>query len=579
MWIIIIKTLIIAALVITVFVGINIPLIVFDLILKTIGFVSGSTFFSSIMSGGFSWDSPIFITYMTVFILTLIMTIAYTITYSVKRVYNKIDLDGNKGFTTSDFFKRYKLLIFWIVGFFLVPFLVNLLLIGVSSLASLFGLDVLTNYDKFTKDDTLWYLQKITSDAGVYKNQLNTLLAELEIILKKHTDGTITLAPNDLVELQNQISNIGTSILKLNVLEQEINKLIGEIKIGNSDFVGNISSSINNIITLKNDFINSTNSIKYSILEDIIIKYHTLTPNLFETLLIKSKEFEILVNTGIKVKTDDILSISLNNLSTLNSTSKEYISEKTTQILSNILYGEPTIDPFKPSSSINLGNFIPKLFSLFSKEGLVLIIQTIGLAFTLSTFMNIAINFGKRTFQLLGLVIVSPYFFVSGIKDEGQKLTIWFETVIGKILLIVFVSLSIQIWSILLVGLNEIPEQLIKIYGETEGNFGYMVLKIFIQMILLVSSTYALSEFINYLSEIFKAQDMFQSKNRLYGREFKAGLGGVSTVFDKSKKGINYTRQRFDVNSDLFKAKDKSSFGKYVNAPIKKFKSKKVESK
>ena len=106
MWIIIIKTLIIAALVITVFVGINIPLIVFDLILKTIGFVSGSTFFSSIMSGGFSWDTPIFITYMTVFILTLIMTIAYTITYSVKRVYNKIDLDGNKGFTTSDFFKR-----------------------------------------------------------------------------------------------------------------------------------------------------------------------------------------------------------------------------------------------------------------------------------------------------------------------------------------------------------------------------------------------------------------------------------------------------------------------------------------
>ncbi len=569
MWIIIIKTFLIALLILFVYVGINIPLIVFDLILKTIGFVSGSTLFSSIMSGGFSWDSPIFITYMTVFILTLIMTIAYTITYSVKRVYNKIDLDGNKGFTTSDFFKRYKFLIFWIVGFFLVPFLVNLLLIGVSSLASLFGLDVLTNYDKFTKDDTLWYLQKITSDAGVYKNQLNTLLAELKIILKNNTDGTIILAPNDLVKLQNQISYIETSISKLSILEQEINKLIGEIKIGNSDFVGNISSSINNIITLKNEFMNTINSFNYNFLENIIVKYPTLTPNLelnwFETFLKQTKDFEKLVNMGEKVKTDDVLSISLNNLATLNSNKKEYISEKTTQILSTIIYGKNILNPF--------------IFNFSGGNIFVMLIQTIGLIFTLSTFMNIAINFGKRTFQLLGLVIVSPYFFVSGIKDEGQKLTIWFETVIGKILLIVFVSLSIQIWSILLVGLNEIPKQFIIMYGETNENIGYMILQVFIQMILLVSSTYALSEFINYLSEIFKAQDMFQSKNRLYGREFKSGLGGVSTVFDKSKKGINYTRERFDVNSDLFKAKDKSTFGKYVNAPIRKFKSKKVGSK
>lgn len=596
------KSFIISILVFTTLIGINIPIMIFDLILKTISFVSGSAFFNSIFSEGVEWwTSPIFITYTTIFVLTLIMSISYTITYSVKRVYNKIDLDSNKGFTTSDFFKRYKFLVYWLVGFFLVPFLVNLLLVGVSALSSLFGLEILSNgiYDKFTIQETTIYFHNISLKSKSYLEVLNQLLGKLNEI---KSDPNLNIDNNDLEQLNNQIKNIQGSINGLEGFIFELGKFNTIIQGSewNKNNLDEFNFFLTKIIEIKNNILGYSNNIDVGLLKSLFEIYTPpvngeLIPNIdtyFDEFLKIKSSFGEIVNTGEEID-GHYLDISLNNLATLNSNKKVYISEKTTMILSEILYGKPIIDPFQNLHDNGwIGGTLDIIWKILSnivslitnwKDSLILITKTIALVFVLSSFMNIAINFGKRTFQLLGLVIVSPYFFVSGIKDEGKKLTIWFETVIGKILLIVFVSLAIEIWSILLLSLNQIPLTFKGIYGEVDGVWGYTFLLVFIQAIILVSSTYALLEFINYLSEIFKAQDMFQSKNRLYGREFNKGLTSTTDtgnkVFNKTKAGINYTRQRFDVNSDLFKAKEKSTFGKYVNAPIKKFKSKKVGSK
>lgn len=595
------KSIIISILVFTTLIGINIPIMIFDLILKTISFVSGSAFFNSIFSDVQWWTSPIFITYTTIFVLTLIMSISYTITYSVKRVYNKIDLDSNKGFTTSDFFKRYKFLVYWLVGFFLVPFLVNLLLVGVSALSSLFGLEILSNgiYDKFTIQETTIYFHNISLKSNSYLGVLKELLLKLEDI-----KSVPNIDSNDLEQLNNQIKNIQGLIKGLEGFIVEIDKFNTIIQGSewNKDNLDKFNFFLTRIIEIKNNVLGYSNNIDVGLLKSLFEIYSIsppvngeLIPNIdtyFDEFLTMKSSFGEIVNKGEESK-GHYLNISLNNLATLNSNKREYISEKTTMILSEILYGEPILDPFQNLHDNGwiggtfdiIWKILSNIVSLITnwKDSLILITKTIALVFVLSSFMNIAINFGKRTFQLLGLVIVSPYFFVSGIKDEGKKLTIWFETVIGKILLIVFVSLSIQIWSILLLSLNQIPLTFKGIYGEVDGVWGYTFLLVFIQAIILISSTYALLEFINYLSEIFKAQDMFQSKNRLYGREINRSFEGTyntsKNVLDKTKSKINYTKDRFDVNSDLFKSKEKTTFGKYVNAPIKKFKSKKAGSK
>ncbi|MGL4617022.1 MAG: hypothetical protein ACRCUM_02190 [Mycoplasmoidaceae bacterium] len=551
--------------------GINIPLIIFDLTLKVISFVSGATFFEKMISGIFDPSDPLFIIYITIFLLTLILSVAYTINYSIKRVYNKIDIDANqRGFTKGDFFKRFKFLIFWIVGFFFVPFLVNLLLVGVSSLAGLFGIDVLSPgmYDKFTQEQINNYLGNINIEINKHnqsliqlKNILETMLANPEI-----NSGGNGIDAN---EISKQLLNINNAISKLEIFKSAINNIPN---MNSSAFDGALEAATK----AWNEFIKVGGEINQKLIEEQIQLYNMefgasgiIDIEVLNDFSFSLKEIDKLVVRGQRITGDGgrYFNISLSNIKTLNSNNVPYISERITIILSQILYPNEKdfLNPFETMGS--LGSFLAGPFQMLGRLGAIFtdffgtlhtIFKTIALTFVLGTFFNIAINFGKRTFQLLGLVITSPYFFISGINDEGKKLTIWFETIIGKILLIVFVSLAIEIWSILILSLLGIPGMVNGVYGEVDGNLGYDTLKLFITCILLSSSTYALGEFINYLSEIFRAQDSFQGRNQTYLRQVRSKVQGAASNIDGGVK---------QAQSFVSKMKSKSSGGIDVGAP------------
>jgi ABC-type multidrug transport system permease subunit len=83
-----IKAILIGGLLITMVTGINIPLIILDLILKTLNIISGNTFFKSIFSQAFEPSNPIFIIYVSIFLISFVLSLLFIIKASLQSTMN-----------------------------------------------------------------------------------------------------------------------------------------------------------------------------------------------------------------------------------------------------------------------------------------------------------------------------------------------------------------------------------------------------------------------------------------------------------------------------------------------------------
>jgi uncharacterized membrane protein AbrB (regulator of aidB expression) len=83
-----IKAILIGGFFITAITGINVPLIILDLLLKLINIVSGNAFFKSIFSQAFEPTNPIFIIYISIFLISFVLSLLFIIKASLQSTMN-----------------------------------------------------------------------------------------------------------------------------------------------------------------------------------------------------------------------------------------------------------------------------------------------------------------------------------------------------------------------------------------------------------------------------------------------------------------------------------------------------------
>ena len=541
-----IKAILIGGFFITAITGINVPLIILDLLLKLINIVSGNAFFKSIFSQAFEPTNPIFIIYISIFLISFVLSLLFIIKASLQSTMNYSEFrDKNHN---KSMIHKWKWLGFWGIGFILVPSIFLLVNFVISQISGIFGNGFFGNALLTTED---WIYYKSLLDIEIFnfqsnilnwKNELNKLDPALGLDAKL-VDALI----NELTDIDSRIDNIKHN---LNLV---LHKETGLFDMNSLKWVQDLFRVLEkNILTLSSKFYN--NGIFSSLLD--------IRPNpentYLDLFLTSSSEITNVIKGGFD---NNEKSLTLSNFIIRGISgypTNNYIPEPLTLQLSKLIYGVeiwelfPTYKYFDGFTNGLLG-FLNFIFYGFlriagyvfnAKRLLSLLLGTFFTAVILSSFLGILLMLAKRIFEFVGLILISPVVLANGINDSGSKFELWFKTILGKQLLVLSVSFAISIFNLLIYPLVKASDAIfvnIGIFGPIH-TIGASIALIVLKGLMLVASSMAMVEFIEWLNIVLNAD----SKITSVGKGF---MKKTSNVIDSGAEDTVFTPRNYSKRS------------------------------
>jgi len=538
---IMIKAVLIGGLIIAMLTGINIPLIILDIILKLINVISGNAFFSSIFSQAFDPSNPIFIIYISIFLISFVLSLLFIIKESLRSTMNHSAFrEKNRNKTMIH---KWKWLGFWAIGFIIVPsgfFLMNFIVSQISGIfgSGFFGINILTGKDWLIYENLL--IKKIDN----LNTNINNWLLALENIdpALDYDANLINILKTKLDMIQKSLHSIREDILKIfdtGILNIDQLKVVQNLFLGLDQQITDLNSAFaaNGALYPLIDLTNLENINYLNIFIDSYSGVNNIVIGNFEQINNKSLSIGNFIIRGIN-----------------GNVTGAYIPEPLTIELSKLIYGYELWELFPPSLNNVGGSFGPSqlvkliisaLFNVLSilfsiTKFLQMFLGTFFVAVILSSFIGIALMLAKRTFEFIGLILISPVVIANGINDSGSKFELWFKNILGKQLLVLSVAFTISIFNMLVSPILIASDSIFKsidIFGPISGNAAFVSLLIF-KGLMLIASSIAMVEFIQWLNTILNAE----SKIMAVGKGMmKKGSGSIDSFVKKREnaKGSN----------------------------------------
>lgn len=547
--------------------GWNILLTAFDMVIKIISLFSAPVFFGGIINGMVSGTTPpLMIFYLTVILLSFFLLIANLFRGTNKQIVSgeaKFQGEGGKAKNLNS--NRIKWIAFWLVGIFLVPFVMWLILWVTSLIASLFSINsAIFSTLGVTEPELRNYIQSIQLDLSNLISNLENLNVNLNNLSVPSGE---TIDPNSWQGALFQfLSDKG---LSLNEFKFTVKNTISSAHILQStiiNFLNNFSDStqtsnlINNGIfpaltnlnsnlqlILGDTFINVFKEFSASIENinnDWYLEINPLINNIQKDFLNSNNEFSKLSNLilngqNVSLKNVSFKVIEIYGIEGYTTTSGKFDLRKPemlTRALSAIIYNEsnPIILPY--ATSFNFSGWKP-----FWNDPLMFILGSIAAANMFSTFVGLAFMVMSNVFHYIFLMFISPFGFAEGLLDDGGKQKIWFKTLVGKVIIIFFVSFSIGLLSIILQPMALLAKEVI--IDKYDESVDFNLLRLFtmaVNCFLLIALCQGVQWSIEWGATTFNTDTKISAM----------GKGSIKSKKGKFGQSVNSHRQNYGKGKD-----------------------------
>lgn len=480
-----------------IFLGINVPLILFDKAMWIFEIVSGGDLVKTIIFGQeFNWttENTFFVIYIAVAVVSMLIL---TVVFVTKMVGKTLGLNND------NLKSQRKSLLFWffafIGGFLLVPlcfFVMNTITTGLSIL---FG-----GQNVFYKTTSL-SVSEIKNSLSYNANEINSFLEKLTNY-KNYINDNIDAFNKEFDEtiIKDLLRQIDKSIDSFNEIVNKINKLNNEIS-------GSLSDSQKEMIrTINSDLSNAINTLQSKIITSDVSYDFTIDGTTYE---IASKYDELVSMNSLKIS--HLLTIadpSDNNQTSLGWINESYSYYPTKPITKKLM------EVFLPASVSLYDPYVGFAFSSIydlATNGIAYLLLKIvvgmpALSFLAFTVCSIVIGLFLRVVKLLYLLITSPYVISAGITDDGAKFSVWWRNVIVTFSYIFIASFAFNIYSIVAPQLIDVVISFVPSYKNDDVlnylwrnvNPSVQVVGILIILLAIDGATYGLKKMIDLSAEI-----------------------------------------------------------------------------
>ena len=554
------------------------PLILgFDLVIKSMNIFSGNALVQQIIDGTFDVESPVFVIYITIFIVSFILLLFKII----KSLLSDVTFGGaemrasrqNNKKSTS--LSKFKWVLIWLLTWLLLPFCFGLVMYLINLFASLFSLMPLSinNFYTFTIEDwdsslnlimnsllssktsisdiiNVYFPEDISNVTVVPPEMIKqgmTLEAWKEFLTKLSTNQDALNFKSNLlllnqkidVAISSKIFEINSSKI-LNYTNKQTAELINEL-IENINSVGNfIRDKKIPISSLEIAFSQISNELQFS--DQISVQFLTYIKNIDISIN------EIATNINNAYYSSSLEGIAYNGIQGQVSVTNDltWELEKITKELGYALYLVPINSSYMTVGNINnnlngplggIGTLITNIANFFSVifDPLTIteiFISTLGFAMCFTTFWSLLLIFSSRTFEFFACICTGPFVSTSGINDNGEKFQAWFKTFFGKVLMVFIISLFINIFTIVLTIVSEILLNDNIIGFVKDGSWKYNIMAKFLLLAVVVGSTQGMLELIGWTAQLLS----FDQKPHKYKNNFTQNKMGL---FKRGEEGYN----------------------------------------
>ncbi len=578
--------------------GFNPLILLFDLIIKSINILSGNALIQAAINGVFTPDSPIFIVYITIFVVSFLLLIFKLIKNSLSDIAIGSDF-GNAGKEKVQTFSKSKLkwIAVWLISWITLPFAFGILMYVINLFANLFALTPLSinNIFIFTTEDWKTSVasmhQTISTQANIVETFLNTFfpkdISKVELPNWLYNQGVeLDTWKTFLGELAKNTDAIAykesmeTLLSKMNVLLEtapiwnvDANRLVQMPLSETQSLINGLINKINDI----NGFING-NNIPFAKLEVGINT--TLNSPIFGNIFTGNAELmnkitsctlnnanlvkaipDVIVDAFNKSKLTGIANFGFEGQSIENN-EITFRPERLTLSLASSLYQMPIYSYSMNAFARGTANIpvIGIIVSLFDNVSWVLsnpinlidlIVSTTALAFCFTTFFSITIMFAVRIFDFFSAIITAPMAAISGLNDNGEKFQVWFKTFFGKALIVFIVSLAISIFVIVIdISAGILVKDDIVNGANISNSIILNLLKKFLMLVVAIATCSGMLEFIGWCSQILSFDNKVGKYSNNYTRQTIRGEMGTfkkqfehSALTTFSKKNIMRAKQ------------------------------------
>ena len=472
------------------FVSINIPLIVFDKSIHVFNILSGGNLLNDVIfSGGVDWsvDNIFFVTYLTLAIVSIFVVVVLIVKNNVKDVY---DFGSDKKSKRKNIVKS---LLTFIFSLFLTPmvfFLINSL--------SVLMVPIFSNY--VSKSTEPFSTQQMVDSINIALNK--------SMILK-----------NNVGDLINSLIKSKDDILKYNIMSLDtFNTVINRLK-DNNNTLDELISSLNtlkgaiintkltsdNIYLLNKSYIeiiNISNGIKeyfnYNFDFDISIAENGTTIFPFQNIYDLEQLLSKNTDSFNMLKMDHDSYYRLDKIAWTNNWST-YKTNYLTLKITHYIFGYDIYDLYNPIISVAAIG-AESIASIFNGQIFFLIIKIALFIPTISIIsgimFTIVINLFKRIIELIYLLVISPIVSSTYFNDDGEKWKVWFNTCLSKFFYVGIASLALSVYKIILpILLDSINLINSDLSGANKNDIESM--RLIIAMAVIIGSTYGLKTVIS----------------------------------------------------------------------------------
>lgn len=472
------------------FVSINIPLIVFDKSIHVFNILSGGNLLNDVIfSGGVDWsvDNIFFVIYLTLAIVSIFVVVVLIVKNNVKDVY---DFGSDKKSKRKNIVKS---LLTFIFSLFLTPmvfFLINSLSV---LMVPIFSNYVSKSTEPFNTQQMLDSINIALNKSIILKNNINELL---DALIKSKND-ILKYNIMSLDTFNTVINGLKTNNNTIDELIFNLNTLRGSIidtKL-TSDSIDLLNRSYIQIINVSNgvkEYFNYNFDFNISIVDNEIVSFPFQDISNLEKDLMKNTEIFNL----LKIDHDSYYRLDkiawTNNWST-------YKTNYLTLKITNYIFGYDIYDLYNPIISIAAIG-VNSVASFFNGEIFFLIIKIALFIPTISIIsgimFTIVINLFKRIIELIYLLVISPIVGSTYFNDDGEKWKVWFNTCLSKFFYVGIASLALSVYKIILPILLDSINLINSDLSDANKN-DIESMRLIIAMAVIIGSTYGLKTVIS----------------------------------------------------------------------------------
>lgn len=606
--------------------GFNPLFLGFDLVIKSIHVLSGNAMIQAALDGTFEPSSPIFIIYITVFIASFVIIVIKVIKNSLQDVAISKDFrkdSQNVKTMTAINGTKMKWVLIWLVSWFVLPFVFGIILYVLNLFIGLFALTPLSIsvFERYKIADWDTSVDALYSSLNTEREKVREILdlffptdissvTDVPSFLKKEN---ITLEQwknflsesvkvTEISDFRDQLRLLDTKLT--NMMNSSIFNLKG-VGVSNTTFkqTADLISDINEKIRAINPFIQE--NLKINALNIGFIKVIPLVFGDSET--IQSTFVNEVENIGTTIN-----SLQSNIAATINAGKLpgifslgidgqkedvvngfgQYKAETLTIALAQALYQNPNIFSMYQTISANEFDFgltnIPVVGGLFGPNthfGMVisqlgrfvtilsdplivveLSISTFAFAFCFTTFYSLLLMFAKKLFEYVSMLAVAPFATSEGITDGGEKFSIWWKTLFGKMIVVAAISVSLSIFTAVLnIAGDFLKNGIFNTGWEMDFIFRRILVK-FLLMTIVIATSGEMLNFIGWVGQTFSVDNKLDKYRGGFTQKQAALIDRGTNAYKQHQQSIK-TKTSIEANKAKTEAFGRFKTGSIVNPP------------